>query len=318
MRVKDPVWRDFLTSLRQGNINATHLQMLRKLVLGKDDCPNTSFDEEPWASSVLITPRHALRLLWNERALMKHCALHGQRLYRCEAKDTIGGRPLSLNERYAVALRKHGPDRKNNATNQDLQENVDLAIGMTILVTQNINTDLDITNGARGVIVSIVLHPEEVLTSNDAQIKLQHLPAYILVRMERTRLGALDGLTDSVIPIEPVIQKMQIKVETEEGQLVTRIVARSQFPVTPCYAFTDYRSQGQTVHRAIVDIATPASGRLSLFNLYVMLSRVASRDCIRILRDFKNECFLDNSFPAELKEEEDRLWSLHQTWKTYE
>ncbi|KAJ6621872.1 hypothetical protein B0H10DRAFT_1670315, partial [Mycena sp. CBHHK59/15] len=43
--------------------------------------------------------------------------------------------------------------------------------------------------------------------------------------------------------------------------------------LTGAYAFTDYRSQGQTLPHVFVDIATPPSGGLSLFNLYVALSR---------------------------------------------
>ncbi|KIM60952.1 hypothetical protein SCLCIDRAFT_123129 [Scleroderma citrinum Foug A] len=43
--------------------------------------------------------------------------------------------------------------------------------------------------------------------------------------------------------------------------------------MTAAYAFTDYRSQGQTIPAVIVDIVTPPTGGLSLFNLYVALSR---------------------------------------------
>ncbi|KAI6120905.1 hypothetical protein EDD16DRAFT_1424604, partial [Pisolithus croceorrhizus] len=43
--------------------------------------------------------------------------------------------------------------------------------------------------------------------------------------------------------------------------------------ITSAYAFTDYRSQGQTIPYAIVDIAKPPTGALTLFNLYVALSR---------------------------------------------
>ncbi|KAJ6543481.1 hypothetical protein B0H10DRAFT_1642420, partial [Mycena sp. CBHHK59/15] len=39
--------------------------------------------------------------------------------------------------------------------------------------------------------------------------------------------------------------------------------------LTAAYSFTDYRSQGQTLPYVFVDIATPPSGALSLFNLYV-------------------------------------------------
>ncbi|KAF8195698.1 hypothetical protein K438DRAFT_1586944 [Mycena galopus ATCC 62051] len=44
------------------------------------------------------------------------------------------------------------------------------------------------------------------------------------------------------------------------------------------YAFTDYRSQGQTIGHVLVDIASPPSGKLSLFNLYVALSRSSAED----------------------------------------
>ncbi|KAK0234018.1 hypothetical protein IW262DRAFT_1260284 [Armillaria fumosa] len=43
--------------------------------------------------------------------------------------------------------------------------------------------------------------------------------------------------------------------------------------MTSAYAFTHYRSQGQTIPAVIVDVARPPTGKLSLFNLYVALSQ---------------------------------------------
>ncbi|KAG2749743.1 hypothetical protein P692DRAFT_201672903, partial [Suillus brevipes Sb2] len=37
-------------------------------------------------------------------------------------------------------------------------------------------------------------------------------------------------------------------------------------------SFTDYRSQVQTINKSIIDIATPPSGGLTPFNIYVALS----------------------------------------------
>ncbi|KAF8572560.1 hypothetical protein K439DRAFT_1378246 [Ramaria rubella] len=49
------------------------------------------------------------------------------------------------------------------------------------------------------------------------------------------------------------------------------------------YAFTDYRSQGQTIPNVIVDIGTPPSGgKLSMFNLYVALSRSSGQETVRL------------------------------------
>ncbi|KAJ7251541.1 hypothetical protein B0H12DRAFT_1119480 [Mycena haematopus] len=55
-----------------------------------------------------------------------------------------------------------------------------------------------------------------------------------------------------------------------------RTIRCRQFPITVlgAYAFTDYRSQGQTIPYVLVDVASPPSGTLSLFNLCVALSRI--------------------------------------------
>ncbi|KAJ8590088.1 hypothetical protein M405DRAFT_687412, partial [Rhizopogon salebrosus TDB-379] len=47
--------------------------------------------------------------------------------------------------------------------------------------------------------------------------------------------------------------------------------------ITAAYASTDYRAQGQTIGHVLVDIATPPTGGLNLFNLYVALSRKDDR-----------------------------------------
>ena len=67
-------------------------------------------------------------------------------------------------------------------------------------------------------------------------------------------------------------QTAQIQVPENDGKTSRRTMKHRQFPVTPAYAFTDYRSQGQTIPHVIVDIASPPTRGLSLFNLYVALS----------------------------------------------
>ena len=79
--------------------------------------------------------------------------------------------------------------------------------------------------------------------------------------------------------------------------------------MTAAYAFTDYRSQGQTIPAALVDIATPPSGGLTLFNLYVALSRSSGRSTIRLPRDFDDELF-QKGHHAELLAENDQINDL--------
>ncbi|KAI0054550.1 hypothetical protein BV25DRAFT_1816911 [Artomyces pyxidatus] len=86
--------------------------------------------------------------------------------------------------------------------------------------------------------------------------------------------------------------------------------------MTAAYAFTDYRAQGQTIPHVIVDIASPPSGGLSLFNLYVSLSRSSGRKTIRLLRNFNDSTFLASHNTA-LMEEDDRLLKLDQATKKW-
>ena len=66
-----------------------------------------------------------------------------------------------------------------------MPETINIAIGMKAMVTQNIETDLDITNGARGTIIEIILNPDEPIISGGTGLtELQHLPVYILVKMD--------------------------------------------------------------------------------------------------------------------------------------
>ncbi|KIK21826.1 hypothetical protein PISMIDRAFT_103327 [Pisolithus microcarpus 441] len=136
-------------------------------------------------------------------------------------------------------------------------------------------------------------------------MRLERLPLFVLVKMERTRTAKLPNLEESVIPIQPASRTFRIKVK-ENGKDIVRTVRRRQFPITAAYAFTDYRSQGQTLQSVIVDIATPPSGGLNLFNLYVALSRSPGRSQLRLLRDFDNNIFL-KSHCNELLMEDDRL-----------
>ncbi|KAG8726741.1 hypothetical protein FRC10_006806, partial [Ceratobasidium sp. 414] len=111
-------------------------------------------------------------------------------------------------------------------------------------------------------------------------VTLKQLLLYILIKMSRHICTAtLPGLKRDVLPIVPTSKSFKIKMDvqavTSKVTTITKTVRWLQFPITPAYAFTDYRSQGQTIKLVIVDITTPLDGRrLSLFNLYVALSPI--------------------------------------------
>ena len=65
----------------------------------------------------------------------------------------------------------------------------------------------------------------------------------------------------------------------------------------------------QTLPYVIINIASPPTGALSLFNLYVVLSRSSGRASIRLLHNFDDKLFMASHNPA-LVDEDERLESL--------
>lgn len=90
----------------------------------------------------------------------------------------------------------------------------------------------------------------------------------------------LEGLEDGEIPIEPA-QQTYNNIEVESGDRKRRRLKRAvlwrQLPV------------GQIIAFVMVDITKPPTGKLSLFDLYVALSRSSGQKSIQILRDFHEE-----------------------------
>ncbi|THU91722.1 hypothetical protein K435DRAFT_673567, partial [Dendrothele bispora CBS 962.96] len=265
----------------------------------------------------LVTPRHAVRTEWNEAATRKHCRLTGEQLFICCAEDRAegrNGRGLNMLERAAMARRKKTEGRRQY---KDLPDQIELVRGMKVMVTTNVETDLDVTNGARGEVVDIILDPEEPPIGEDPIVKLKYLPKYVLVKLTRTRATQLQGLEEAVIPVEPMRVKMVVQVEEKKGEAkYKKTISRMQFPMTAAYGFIDYRAQGQTINPVIVDIATPPSAGLTQTAVYVALLRSSGRENIRLLRDFDEEVLQDGVEP-ELMEEDDRLERLDEETKSW-
>ncbi|KAI9566423.1 hypothetical protein HD554DRAFT_2115658, partial [Boletus coccyginus] len=139
-----------------------------------------------------------------------------QQLLICPATDHIQGRLLSLAERFAMASKIDSRRRKQDE-HGGLPDIVMLSVGMMIMVTFNIETDLDILN-----------EEESQFSMSDPVVRLSHTPAYVLVRMLNTKVTQLEGLDKGVIPIVPEKRTFTIL----DGQK-KKTVHRQQLPLTP-------------------------------------------------------------------------------------
>ena len=123
------------------------------------------------------------------------------------------------------------------------------------------------------------------------------------------------GSENNVIPICPLQSSLRLTLN-ENSKKVIRTISYKQFPITAAYALTDYRAQGQSIPAVIIDLAPPPTGKLSLFNLYVALSRSSGRDTIRLLRDYDEKALTSTHLP-ELSSEDDRLRRLNSNTKLW-
>ena len=151
------------------------------------------------------------------------------------------------------------------------------------MVTLNILTNLDVANGVQGTVEGIVLDEQErqIMTQNSQVNHLHYPPQYVLMKLLCTKAPQLEGLSQNVIPITLIAKSF---MTTKNGEKMT--VNRSQLPLTLTYAFTNYRSQGQTLQPVYIDIGSPPYGRLTPFNIYIVLSRGMGQNNIWLIRDF--------------------------------
>ncbi|SJL03171.1 uncharacterized protein ARMOST_06517 [Armillaria ostoyae] len=192
-----------------------------------------------------------------------------------------------------------------------LAEKVEIAIGMKAMVLMNIATEADITNGTRGTIEDIILDSREDDMPNDSatvEVELKYPPAVIIFRPDHaSEEFEFEGLAKGLIPI--VASEAGFTIDTRQGKIR---IHRRQMAITPAYAFTHHKCQGQTIEYVIVDLGTPPGGGLSPFNAYVVLSRSRGRKTIRLLQMPKDSGLFMKHPSESLRDEDERLARLTQ------
>lgn len=309
VRVTDPTWTNILDRLRIGQCSESDIEEIRKLVLCNEDCDVPDFTTAPWNDAILVTSRHGVRQAWNDYSVRKHCKRTGRRRYVVRAEDFEKNSDSSLSQEARLAV----ASMRDKQTGK-LEDEIHVAIGMRAMVQVNFAIEADIANGTRGRIEGIVLDEREERTTVtvEGDTILKYPPALILFRPDRETKLRFTGVPEGLVPLTPSTATFTVKVKGK----VLKIV-RKQFAMTPGYAFTDYKSQGQTLDYVIIDLAKPPTGALTPFSAYVSLSRSRGRRSIRILREFDVTLF-QNHPSEDLRKDTIRLKQLAEETKKRE
>jgi len=170
-----------------------------------------------------------------------------------------------------------------------------LVPGMRVMVTENVATSAGVANGAEGVL-------KEVKYELDAEGNRYAVCAY--VHIPGCKLHA-PGLAPEIVPILPSLTTFTYKA----GEMKFN-VSRTQLPLLPAYAYTDYKAQGRSLAKVLVDLSTCRT----LQSVYVMLSRAGSLQDIAIVRWFPPKK-INQRLQEEFRVEFERLRELDKATK---
>ncbi|KAG2738980.1 hypothetical protein P692DRAFT_201730298 [Suillus brevipes Sb2] len=282
------LWRqvDVVVELKQNwraKDDEAFIEMLNRIRLGKvrkialdDDHPTdyntlkarilsqlkitspTQFDE--FKEAPIVVTRKYLRDAINETKAKAFATQTCQQYIMYHARDKIGGKVLTVPQQRRLWK------LQSSHTNDSLGR-LPLVPGMPVMITENAATSCKIVNGSRGILKSITYEVDETNT---------RFPVCALVELENSTLQ-VPGLPNSVVPILPITGSFPFR--TAEKIVNVR---RTQLPILPGWAFTDFKVQGSHLPKVIVDL----SGARSLQSIYVMLSRASRLSDIAILRWF--------------------------------
>ncbi|KAJ7031473.1 hypothetical protein C8F04DRAFT_1041409, partial [Mycena alexandri] len=156
---------------------------------------------------------------------------------------------------------------------------------MPVFCTENIATELGISNGSLGTLISLVYEEFEgrrYAISADVDFKAYKNSNPDAPHAHRVTLKTCTG---------------QIHFRLEGAEKIYH-ATRSQLPLIPAFAFTSHNAQGRSLHVCCIDLA----GCPSIQSAYVMLSRVRTFEGLCILRPFQLDR-VQNHISQELREE---------------
>ena len=269
MRVQDQAYLEMLNRLREGKCTDNDVEMLNKRVVGQ------TVDITSIADAPIITPGNQLVMAVNDLFVASHS--QHTKVYVSTAEDFIGKNKKKVPKNVANKCKNWA-----NTATQGLPRELQLFVGMPVIVTTNIKTELGITNGTTGVVRSIHFKNGEVISEDTGFHHLKQHPDYIIVELNDITVKPLDGLPPNHVPFVPIKKSFSVYMPGKQKKVN---VNRTHFPLVPRFSCTAHKSQGQTLSKAIVDLV-PLTKGIGIEFSYVPLSRVRRLEDLTILRPF--------------------------------
>ncbi|PPQ86519.1 hypothetical protein CVT26_008820 [Gymnopilus dilepis] len=275
---------DLLMRLRTGTCtDDDHATLSHRLIQNQDVNPRD------WEDTPIIVSGNAQKDALNDYAAAAFAARTNQELHWYHAVDTHRGKQITDG-----TLKRHLQSLHSGLTNQRLGK-IPLVIGMPVMIGQNYDLEGGIVNGCMGKLRKIRYKEDE------------HGNRYAtscVVECDSISCEALHGLP----PNHAVVLEDTVDMTFEHPHSGKKCkIKRTQLPLTPAFALTAHKAQGQTMPKALVDIQSCRGTE----SPYVMISRVTSLQGLLILRPFdtkKIKCRQSEDVRKEMTRLETLRW----------
>jgi len=270
-----------------------------------------------WKNARFLAQSNPVTAPWSRDDVLSFAVKSKQPVFMVPAVDEPTGKrklfPSDLKRLRAM------PDNKT----KNLPVLLPIVRGMRIVLRYNVATELGLTNGAEGTVVSIMFNSNELLpdtvyntkaSSAPVVCRLQYQPVAIMVEFDSLDLlRPLPNMPQKHrIPIFPRQDYFTYVCPARSGQKQFQCsVSRTQFPLIPSRGLTAHLAQGKTVPIFVVDLDLMNVRCDKLATMYVLLSRGQRFRDIRLLRPF-HHALLHIKPPWWRRQELQRLFDLQK------
>ena len=282
---EDPRFTQLLSRLRIGSCTDDDYDFLAQKELRN---MATDFGNPTWTQAPIIVSNNDVKDRLNVEIAKSFAICTKQPLNFYHAMDKHNGKSI-----HDTDLRHKLWSYHSGKTEQRIGM-LPLCKGMPVMITQNYDVEHGIVNGCIGTLQRI-----NYTTDNEG-----HRYAHsCIIFAEKTSGPCLPHLKDHEVVV--LAEETSFSF-THPHSHIRSSFQRKQLPITPAFALTAHKSQGNTLTAAILDL----EGCLTTEAVYVMLSRVKKSHNICILRPFR-KAKISTRISEDLRKEFRRLDFLH-------
>jgi hypothetical protein len=263
----DPLYQGILTRYLDGTLTDDDFAVLRSRIIKRGLVPPPD--------TIIIVNRNSLRVRLNTHFVKSVIDVSKCETLQINAVDKCSNPDFPIRDP-EVQERLLSMDDNNT---EGLPGVLLIFKGMRCMVTDNVDVSGGLANGS-----IVTIFDWAPVAGDDIH------PKYILVKVHGMDCKLYPGLPEGVMPIFTKTKSFMVPLENRQKASIS--ISRMQFPIVPAYSITDYKSQGDSLKHAVLDIRKPPTGNWQcFFALYVLLSRVASLDGLFIVCNFDVSVF---------------------------